>query len=51
MNDPIQPKESRFWDDVADWVLDSREYDAADLTDAGIEAMLPREGFDQFDTL
>jgi hypothetical protein len=51
MDEPTQANESRFWDDVADWVLDSREFDAADLTDAGIEAMLPREGFDEFDSL
>jgi hypothetical protein len=42
MDDPIQTNESQFWDDVADWLLESREYDAAHLTDAGIEAMLHR---------
>lgn len=48
MNEPTHANESRFWDDVADWLLDSREYDAADLTDAGIEALLPedRDGMD-----
>jgi hypothetical protein len=43
MDEPTHANESRFWDEVADWLLDSREYDAADLTDAGIEAMLARD--------
>jgi hypothetical protein len=47
MNEPTHANESHFWDDVADRVLESRENDAADLTDAGIEAMLHRN--DDFD--
>jgi len=43
MDEPTHANESQFWDEVADWLLDSREYDAADLTDAGIEAMLDRD--------
>jgi hypothetical protein len=49
MDEPTHANESRFWDEVTDWLLDSREYDAADLTDAGIEAMLdPGEDPDFF---
>lgn len=46
MDDPTHTNESQFWDDVADWVLDSREYDAADFTDAGIESMLRDAGYE-----
>ena len=40
MDEPTQANESRFWDQVADWLLDSRAYDELDLTEADIEAML-----------
>jgi hypothetical protein len=50
MDEPTQVNESQFWDQVADWILDSRESDndadavdltdVAGLTDADIEAML-----------
>jgi hypothetical protein len=49
MDEPTHANESRFWDEVADWLIDSREYDAADLTDAGIELLLDRDDdFDRF---
>lgn len=49
MNEPTHANESQFWDEVTDWLLDSREYDATDLTDAGIEAMLDRnDDLDRF---
>lgn len=47
MDEPTHANENRFWDEVTDWILDSREYDAADLTDAGIESMLDHD--DDFD--
>lgn len=50
MDEPTHAHESRFWDQVADWVLDSREYDPSDLTDADIEAML-RDLLDDLDSL
>ena len=50
MNDPTQINENRFWDDVADWVVDSREFDADDLSDTGIESML-RDLRDDLDSL
>ena len=43
MDEPTHVNESSFWDQVADWILDPRGCDAADLpdlTDADIEAML-----------
>jgi hypothetical protein len=40
MDEPTQANESRFWDRVADWLLQTRERDQAELTDAAIEAML-----------
>lgn len=40
MDEPTQANESRFWDQVADWLLDAREPDLADLTDTDIEAVL-----------
>lgn len=46
MDDPTFANESRFWDDVAGWVLDAREYGAADLTDAGIESLLRDQAHD-----
>ena len=48
MDEPTHANESRFWDQVADWVLDSREYDDGDITDADLEAML-RELRDDLD--
>jgi hypothetical protein len=53
MDEPTHVNESSFWDQVADWILDSREPDTADfadsrLTDADIEAML-RELRDDLD--
>lgn len=56
MDEPTHAKESDFWDQVADWILDSRDADTADLadasdaglTDAEIEAML-RELRDDLD--
>lgn len=49
MDEPIHARESRFWDDVADWILDSREYEA-DLSDAQIEAMLRPFEDDDFES-
>lgn len=43
MDEPTHTNESHFWDEVTDWLLESREYDASDLTDAGIEAMLDHD--------
>jgi hypothetical protein len=40
MDEPTHANESRFWDQVADWLLDAPEPDAPELTDADIEAML-----------
>jgi hypothetical protein len=53
MDEPTHVNESTFWDQVADWILDSHEPDAPDaadggLTDADIEAML-RELRDDLD--
>jgi hypothetical protein len=56
MDEPTHANESGFWDQVADWILDSREADTAGLddvseaglTDAEIEAML-RELRDDLD--
>jgi hypothetical protein len=49
MDEPTHVNESRFWDQVADWIVDGpEEYDLADLTDADIEAML-RELRDDLD--
>jgi hypothetical protein len=39
VDEPTHANESRFWDQVADWVLDARDA-AAGLTDAAIEALL-----------
>ena len=38
MDEPTQPHESRFWDNVADWILDAPD-DEADVMD-DIESML-----------
>jgi len=38
MDEPTHANESRFWDDVADWILDSPEDEADTLDD--IESML-----------
>jgi hypothetical protein len=40
MDEPTQVNESRFWDQVADWLLESGKWDASELTDADIEAVL-----------
>jgi hypothetical protein len=50
MDEPTHTHESRFWDDVADWILDSPEDDGADFADGDIDAMLRdlREGLDPF---
>lgn len=40
MDEPTHANESRFWDDVADWLLDLHEQHRDALTDAQIEAML-----------
>ena len=36
MDDPTHSNESRFWDDVADWILDAPEDDGVE----DIESML-----------
>jgi len=38
MDEPTHANESRFWDDVADWILDSPEDDVDTMDD--IDAML-----------
>lgn len=38
MDEPTHANESRFWDHVADWILDSPEDDCSDADD--IESML-----------
>jgi hypothetical protein len=38
MDEPTHTNESRFWDDVADWILDAPEDDADAMDD--IESML-----------
>jgi hypothetical protein len=45
MDEPTQAHENRFWDQVADWLLDARSIDAW-LTADEIEALLrvTREG-------
>jgi hypothetical protein len=48
MDEPTHASESRFWDDVADWLIDARAYGEVDLTEADIEAML-RELRDDLD--
>jgi hypothetical protein len=48
MDEPTHANESRFWDQVADWVLDSHEYGDCDFTEADLEAML-RELRDDLD--
>jgi hypothetical protein len=50
MDEPTHTNESRFWDDVADWILDSPEEEAADLSDGDIESMLRdlRDDLDPF---
>jgi hypothetical protein len=50
MDEPTQARESQFWDQVADWVLDGRERGASELTEADLEAML-RELRDDLDDL
>lgn len=40
MDEPTHANESRFWDQVADWLLDPASDAEPDLTDADIEAML-----------
>jgi hypothetical protein len=40
MDEPRHTNESRFWDHVADWLIDAHAYDEVELTDADIEAML-----------
>jgi hypothetical protein len=38
MDEPTHANESRFWDNVADWILDAPEDDGSDCDD--IESML-----------
>ena len=40
MDEPTHANESRFWDQVVDWLLDARALDAAALSESQIEAML-----------
>ena len=40
MDEPTHANESRFWDQVADWLRDKREGDRGELSDADIAAML-----------
>ena len=47
MDDPTHANENRFWDQVADWVLESRD-DEGDFTEADLEDML-RELRDDLD--
>ena len=48
MDEPTHANESRFWDEVADWILDAPGDDADALDD--IESML-RDLRDDLDTL
>lgn len=48
MDDPTHANENRFWDQVADWVMDARDPGDADFTEADLEAML-RELRDHLD--
>lgn len=40
MDDPTHVNENRFWDQVADWVVESRDWDDGDIGEADLEAML-----------
>jgi hypothetical protein len=40
MDEPTHANESRFWDQVVDWLLDARELQAFALSESQIEAML-----------
>jgi hypothetical protein len=40
MDEPTHARESQFWDEVAEWLLDARALDARDLTPDEIEALL-----------
>lgn len=39
MDEPTHANESRFWDDVADWIIDAPEEEDGDAMDE-IESML-----------
>jgi hypothetical protein len=39
MDEPTHANESRFWDEVADWIIDSPDDDGGDTMDE-IESML-----------
>ena len=40
MDEPTHANESRFWDQVAEWLLDGRALQAHELTPDEIEALL-----------
>jgi len=40
MDEPIHDNESRFWDQVTDWLLDASPTRSRPLTDEEIEAVL-----------
>lgn len=39
MDDPTHANENRFWDDVADWVLQSKDDSDRNSPQAALEAM------------
>ena len=40
MDDPTHSNEDQFWDDVADWVVDSSDCEDGDFLEADVESML-----------